>query len=398
VSQYFNLLTALENISQTLINSRRRQDFDVVLLDRGPFDSLVWFKQLGKLGLLSLKNRTALEDMICFPAWFANIRMVAFIDNDYATYHRRYLMDCTLVDSPKMPEEHFSCLRDAYREQMASTDIAATMPQFAWYKANSTHDAALDATDADMQVGFWHFAHEHGYEITKQIVKLLSARAEEHVATVEANRIVSGVVAAMDAEKMGRFVDSVFGSTTAGNAVPRAVSADSGQFVKYLPRATAEKTDSVVQLVAVAFVRHPDGGFYVFHRSKTEQRTQLAGKLTIVVGGHVDSEDRLLGEGGRNAVENCLYRELREELTHLDLPMLAPRFGIRVGDTIMGQRHLALVYEATTFSRKVSPVNIPGAGDFENTVQTMTLPEMVAIRSQFDDWSQSIIEQLASAP
>ncbi|MDB6006958.1 MAG: hypothetical protein JWR15_3945 [Prosthecobacter sp.] len=200
----------------------------------------------------------------------------------------------------------------------------------------------------------------------------------------------------MDEAAVQRFAQEVFGrepEERADDYFSGAWRRDVEPRVQYIERETAEKDSSVVQLVSAAYVIN-NNLFLVLKRSQQEKRLQLRGKLTLIVSGHVDYEDRGLSFGGKNEIENCLLREMSEELEYFDRPVIRPKFAFRIGDDQMGKRHLAIVYAVSTNSNRVQTTGLPGAGDFEGSAMWFSFSDLQHKIAEFDPWSARVIERL----
>jgi predicted NUDIX family phosphoesterase len=167
--------------------------------------------------------------------------------------------------------------------------------------------------------------------------------------------------------------------------------------IQFVKRDEAEKDSSYLQIVAGAFIRRNDRLLILKH-AESEKRAKLRGKFSILVTGHVEKMDQHLTTGAKDPVENCLFRELKEELTNIDWPKVRPRFALRIGNDEMGSRHLGLIYEIESISRSLGISGLPGAGDFEPEPRFWSLNEAQDRIDEFDDWSQDILRRLERDP
>ncbi|MEX2219714.1 MAG: AAA family ATPase [Phycisphaerales bacterium] len=392
----FNVLTCLENIAQVVTQSQRRRDVDAVLLDRGPYDSLVWFEFLRSLGLLSGAYARTLREFVTMPPWFDQVHLVAFVDNDWPTYVQRYGLDSPVVDDPRMNERHFETLRSAYQRVLpgegASTPVAPRILTIAGQSRIQGLAGEPLARESVFEV--WQQAQSGASQVADAVLSGIGDHRQERIATIPASILPDEVVEDLEGDKMRRFIYHAFGRDSRDGSLRRRAATAPPAPVEYVERAVAERDPSRVQLVAAAYIRR-NGAILVLRRARSEDRDELRGRLAVLVTGHVDQVDATLRHGGTNEVENCLLRELREEVAHLDLPSVEPRMAIRLAESPVSRQHLALVYEVSTYSSRVTTVDLPGAGDFERNPEFWPLSEAKRRIAEFDAWSRRIISRLA---
>ncbi len=158
----------------------------------------------------------------------------------------------------------------------------------------------------------------------------------------------------------------------------------------WVHRPIAERSDELVQAIPCALVKDSEGRYCVFRRVK-EGRADLSRKLSLVIGGHMDSAD----DEGRflPAMRRNLLREIDEEIgVRLDEP---PRpVGVVIdGSSIFASRHVAFLHEIT--AERVWPYapeefSIKRSQYTGRFVPASTLAEW---RNQFDPWSRLVIEE-----
>ena len=155
-------------------------------------------------------------------------------------------------------------------------------------------------------------------------------------------------------------------------------------------RPIAERSDHLVQAIPCALVKDSEGRYCVFRRVK-EGRADLSRKLSLVIGGHIDSAD---GQDHFLAVmRHNLLREIDEEIgIRLEEP---PRpIGVVIdGSSILASRHVAFLHEIT--AERVWPYapeefSVNSSKYTGRFVPATTLGEW---RNQFDPWSRLVIEE-----
>ena len=158
----------------------------------------------------------------------------------------------------------------------------------------------------------------------------------------------------------------------------------------WLHRPDAERSDDVVQAIPCALVRDSEGRYCVFRRV-AQDRKDLSKKLSLVVGGHVDSaddQDCFLTTMSRN-----LLREIDEEIgIRLDV---SPRpVGVVIdGSSIAASRHVAFLHEliAESVSTK-APEEFSGEWS-KYTGKFVPASQLGEWRDEFDPWSRLVIEE-----
>jgi predicted NUDIX family phosphoesterase len=377
----FNMLCYFENLKGVVSESQRRGAVDVTLVDRGIVDSLVWFEFLSRIGLLQDDLRKRIEDFASLPAWQAMVNHVVYVKSDWRSYRARFLLDSPIEEQPTLSKEYFEILETAYNEVFSKLRNVRVQQIDGGVSATINAD---EVSAPDILRDNWVTAHNSSIAIIQNAFDGIIEDHVEFIAAVPANTVRDDVINGLRGESITEFVDSIFGKVHGDQ------SASKGPKVQYIERNKVENDLAFVQLIAGAFIRR-NGRLLVLMHAATEKRGALRGKRSILVTGHVERFDLSLTSGAKNPIENCLFRELKEELTNIDWPKVRPRFALRMGDNDMGRKHLALIYEIESISRALGVSRLPGAGDFEPDHEFWELSEAKARIDEFDDWSRQII-------
>lgn len=159
---------------------------------------------------------------------------------------------------------------------------------------------------------------------------------------------------------------------------------------KFYPRAWAEQTEEVRQIIPCAIVRN--GARLLRLRRAKRGRDDLRLRHTLLFGGHVDETDAD-GDGG-DLLRACAARELREELG-LRAAVAAEPIGV-VTDTACasGRRHFGVVFECQIAEDSMSvPRGCDGA-EFVNNGRdnNYALAAVDAFAGdEFDPWSSLLL-------
>jgi predicted NUDIX family phosphoesterase len=144
------------------------------------------------------------------------------------------------------------------------------------------------------------------------------------------------------------------------------------------------------QAVAYTTLRR-DETLLCLRRRDHHSRAELAGRWTVVFGGHLNPTER----DGFNGLRRALLRELAEEFGQLRVKR--PRFMGLVADpnTEVGKRHLGFVFEAALRS---GTVELDRSYDNEEYGLIAGRPRFLAIEALlgldsalFDTWSQLVL-------
>lgn len=111
----------------------------------------------------------------------------------------------------------------------------------------------------------------------------------------------------------------------------------------WVSRKIAENRADFKQIIPYLLIRIPDGHFACYQRKGNEKR--LHGLWSAGVGGHIDLADQQQsGQSIFDILENCAYRELREEFQHPLAERLTYVGIINEERTKVGRVHTGLVY------------------------------------------------------
>lgn len=387
----FNTKCMMINIEEVIQGMNGGHSFDVIIYDRGLFDSMIWIDFLRRIGLASSRNAQPLQEFCRNPIWFDEISRIYWLDADWDTYQQRFQKDSPFPDEPRLNKKYFEvlrrCYQDRYESRHSSETVERDIVRFDCSIPPATH--ARDALETS-----WKATHRIACEVIGDVLELLAKKGDEQIAVIPDEEYASTLEKPLDNGELARFIQSVFGRTADGAVVSGQIhKAAFGTPVRWVDRAAAEQDPSLLQLIACAYITQ-DQKYLVLTRSSAEERELLRNKRTLVVGGHIDRIDMKSRWGGSSEVENCLLREMKEELSHIDMPIIKPRFALRMGDSTMGRKHLALIHEVETYSKNIETVQVPGAGDFCNRPTFESVEWLREHVDSFDPWSRVIISRL----
>jgi len=184
-------------------------------------------------------------------------------------------------------------------------------------------------------------------------------------------------------------VSSVDGKVFFDDVIWRKIS----KRLMLVQRSRAEHNSKLKQLCVYILFKLGER-FLVYERGETQKEERLRGKLTLGIGGHVNSSDYLLNkprvEGDLVFVINAVKREVSEEVKTPSRDALPKLLCFINDDSVpVDCDHFGLVWivELDTPEIKAVDEGVKIAGFY-------TLAELRKMRSKFEYWSQFLIDYL----
>ena len=113
-------------------------------------------------------------------------------------------------------------------------------------------------------------------------------------------------------------------------------------FLTWMHRPEAERSEKMVQAIPCTIIRDSADSYCVFRRVK-EGRSDLRGKLSLIIGGHIDTADDQ--DCFLTAMSRNLIREVKEEIGVRLAEPPRPVGVIIDGSSIVASRHIAFLHE-----------------------------------------------------
>lgn len=310
----FNIWTACTTLSQLLEKTQsppRPDDPQILILDRGIFDSICWLRLMERLQRLRPAERKVVEDFLIIPDWRDRIAGVILMSASPTDSMQREQGMLPVVGAKG------SIMNESVLKQM--TDVA-------------------HQTEKDMRGLFRVFGVNTSVGETKNNPTRTAEKVAELVLSLIEEHLQEDILHLPKEE-----VKRVFrGATTVG--------ADSaGELVTYFqttgvyaPRQEVEANIQQVQALPVVVVRNASGHVLRLRRREKSEKNPLHEKMVLWAGGHVRSEDNREGQ----AILKCITRELEEELRLRVNPDSVSLLGaIYLEDSKSSGKHVAIVYE-----------------------------------------------------
>jgi len=176
----------------------------------------------------------------------------------------------------------------------------------------------------------------------------------------------------------------------------RAVCDSVIQRPQFKARAEAEKTTAVQQVVPYALVRNPEGKFLCAKRQTEGERVVLAGKMTMLFGGHAEKRDYDAGDPSL-VFRRCVERELDEELIGLAVKEIELKGLVNDTTNEAGSKHLAFIFLVSAAGRSAIRRQTMDKEFTRDGTEWRSSEEICRDVSGFDPWSQLVAAKLFGA-
>ena len=160
--------------------------------------------------------------------------------------------------------------------------------------------------------------------------------------------------------------------------------------VEWMPRAIAETHSDWIQPIPCVLIDSANDRFYVFRRTR-ETREDLKGRLSFLVGGHVDGPSA--GLEFRAVLEETLRREVEEEIGVTDISELRLLGLVADYSTIASSRHIGIVFGATLHGRLTThaPEEFSTRSDLSGIA--FGFEKLRKHKARLDPWSSILYEE-----
>jgi predicted NUDIX family phosphoesterase/thymidylate kinase len=370
----FNVWTACTTLAQLLEKTQippRADDPDILILDRGIFDSLCWLRMMEQLSRLKKTDLDAIDSFLRLDDWRKRISAVFVMTaspEDSLERERGYLP----VEGAKGSVMNAEVLKKTL----------ATTQQTAERLASEFRLFVIDTSSEEFR-GNPQRSAEKVADLTLQVI---DEQLQEEILFLPREKLVPLFAGAT----------SIVSEKAAG------VIECFARHGEYQPRDKVEARTESVQALPVVVVRNKTGEVLRLRRKEESGANPLHQKLVIWAGGHVRVEDGTNGE----AVLHCAVRELHEELRlSVETSELKLLGSIYIPQGERASKHVAIVYEWRAESDDVA-VALSNAEFFErrgNSLSGSFVPldalvsELVSRskknRAKTEIWSQEIIRE-----
>ncbi len=161
----------------------------------------------------------------------------------------------------------------------------------------------------------------------------------------------------------------------------------------WLPRQEAEDSYEYVQPIPCALILGEHSGYHVFRRIKGG-RADLSARLTLVVGGHIESEPDVHEFG--ELLSATLQREIDEELNVTRQHSSKPVGVVIDQSSLDSSRHIGIVHEVVV-GGTVKPVAYEEFAPSSTYAGRLCQPaEIASLNSSLDPWSSIIFSEFVA--
>jgi predicted NUDIX family phosphoesterase/thymidylate kinase len=359
----FNVWTATTTLAQILEHTQdppRPDDPDVLILDRGLFDSICWLRMMDNLSRLRALDREAIEQFLLCDDWRKRITgvVVMTVSPKDALSREQGLLPVESAGSI-MNKEVLQKMLETTRETMQELKDKFPIYEVDTSKIDSPQRTAEDVAD--------HVLSLIESQLREEILSLPSADVEA---------VMSGRELVREAE--ARRLMDLFGEKGG-----------------YSPRNEVEEDEGRIQALPVVVVRNRSGQVLRIRRKEKRSTSALHKKIVVWAGGHVRREDGMNGV----AIVRGALRELAEELRlNVEPEELHLLGAIHLASTpnLNLRKHIAIVFEWRAETDDVAVV-LSTSEFFERrgTSQIgwfVSVPE--AMHEAKEDWSLRILDLL----
>jgi predicted NUDIX family phosphoesterase len=309
----FNVWTACTTLSQILEKTQtppRPDDPDILILDRGIFDSIWWFGLMERLARIRRQDRDLFERF--------------FLTNDWGKRVTGVIVMTT------KPEDALSRERGLLPVEGAQGSIMN--PEV----LQQTRNLVQETVDR-LKGKFRFFMIDTSSRKFNSPEKACTAAADTVLAWIE-EELQEDILSIPQASVASLFQGKKYLAREAASELVTEFTARG----EYKPRSTVEVDASRVQALPVVVVRNKTGDVLRLRRREKREEDVLHQKIVIWAGGHVRKED---AENG-NSLLRCAVRELQEELRlNVNCDKLNLLGSVYINQGGSTAKHVAIVYE-----------------------------------------------------
>lgn len=366
----FNVWTACTTLAQLLEktqNPPKDDDPQILILDRGIFDSLCWLSMMERLSRIRTDDRKAIESFLMVEDWRTRISGVI-------------VMSASPDDSMKRERGHLhvpgaagSIMNTEVLEQMRNTTNKVADKYNGDFRIEKVDTSSNDFRDKAQQTSKF---------IADRMLNWIEDHLREDIFYVPRESL----------EQCFGASPSVKGKA----ATPvRSLFKDKGRFS---PREQVEHDESLVQALPVVVVRNKTGEILRLRRRERSDENPLHEKLVLWAGGHVRQEDSENGDPILHSARRELLEELRLDIDEDRLSFLG---AVYIPSEKRSAQHVAIVFEWRANTDDVA-VSLSSAEFFERRgtslsgkfVPVTDLIKEVEAEQKFEPWSIEIVREL----
>ena len=366
----FNIWTACTSLAQILEKTQdppSQNDPEILILDRGIFDSLSWMSMIEKMGRLRKEEREAIERFLLISDWRKRVAGVIVMKTSPEDAMEREKGNLPVIGTGSIMNV------DVIRQMSANTNqcINRFRNQFKIFDVDTSRaSGSTPQTTAE--------------QVANIVLSVIEGELEEEILSVprsEFNQLMNGSQTLNDVQAAS--LVTLFN--------------EKGSFIS---RDVVEQDLQKVQALPVVVIKNKSGQILQLKRREKDPKNTLHEKIVIWAGGHVRKEDSFNGK----TLLQCAVRELQEELRlRVDVDELQ-LLGAVYDDAGLGvSKHVAIVYEWHATSDDVNVVlnateffERRGASQSGTFISMKDLLRCVEVDQVVESWSVRIAKELLS--
>ena len=366
-SPLFNLWTACDSIKSLVgVLESERAQYDVIILDRGIFDSMCWFQWLFNSGKMDCKMKTVLDQFLSMEELLAYIDIVfVYTVRPEVSIEREYASLLTDIPGSIMNKEILTAYLAAVNQTVLEVENKGLFRKI----------QKIDTSNKSQ--------NEVSKEVTSAALKILKELLEERIGFVESVKKVKRIF-----EMSSDIEYNQFKALWKGDLE-----------VQFAQRSILEKSKDKVQIIPIAVFKEKETGEVLIVKKPpkaTKSDSVERDKILPYVGGHIRQEDKN-GENATDFLEICktaLKREVREELgVSIALDNVIPDL-IYVPDGSRSELHIAVCFLVME-KKSTMKVHVNTAELVSNKGRgksgTFVEPEIIA--KECNSWGQIILRK-----
>ena len=362
-SPMFNLWTACMSLAGLIGTLEdKKNDVDVLILDRGIFDALCWFKWLVSNLKMEEKQREIIEKFLLMEELVKSIDIVfAFCVQPEISIDREYAN--LLTDKPgrimnkKVLAEYLTAIENTVSE-----------------KKEYFHNVFLiDSTNKNQD--------QVGKEVTERTLSTLKDLLMERIGYFVQNREIKGVLAQKNVYQYEELREIL-------------------QDVKFDMRDVVEDNNEFIQPIPIAIISNKQKNKVLVikkNKNAVSNNSPEKDKILLYIGGHTRMED-LIGDNSKDFLALCrstLKREIKEEIgISLALNEIEP-FMIYSKDNPKSKLHLAVCFfvllDDEGVKLRLDPQELVQNKGKSKSGRFMSIEE-ICNETELESWSKTILD------
>jgi predicted NUDIX family phosphoesterase len=365
---FFNAWTACTMLAEVLATVET--NVDLLVLDRGFFDSLIWLDLQRQRGQLTESEKEVFESFVLLDRW-------------------RGLVDLTVImrASPEVAiaRENANLIVKRVGDRAGSLMNVGALAAFneALERSRESHSnqfrfLEIDTSDSRSVV-------ETNCTLLEQLLPIIEQWANPYVA----------VISRLSVEQA--FRDAKFLEAEDARRTWKSLASN----LQWRRRYDAEQDGDVVQMVACGIPLDGRSRVLVLERDRGDRKTRSYGRLTLWKGCHLERSRTQKGDGIEIA-KDCLQARLEQDL-HLQIPMNLRLLGM-VYDSEADERHLGVMFWLPIDDEDV--VRSMHEKEFRRSGRGSTLTGrfhsqeqiLAELDSHLEPWSSHVISNLKVKP